>query len=150
LPFVAGDGAAFAAQGEARADNEGEADPSGEVQGFFDAADDAALGDLEAYPLHRLSEEEAVFGLADGRNGGAQELDAVFVEGALLVEFDGEVQGRLATQGGEHGVGAFAADDLGDRLDVEGFEVGHVSDLGVGHDRGGVGVRQDYSVPLVA
>ena len=78
---VVGRGAALTAQGEARADDEGEADLSGELQGFFDAVDDAALGDLEADALHRLAEEVPVLGLADGSDRRAEELDAVALRG---------------------------------------------------------------------
>jgi hypothetical protein len=53
------------AQGEARAYDERKADLSGEFQGFFDAVDDAALGDLEADALRRLAEEVPVLRLAN-------------------------------------------------------------------------------------
>ena len=66
------------------------------------------------------------------------------------MQFDGQVQGGLAAEGREQGVGAFAAQDLGDRFGCEGLDVGGVGDLGVGHDGGGVGVDEDHAVSLVA
>jgi hypothetical protein len=53
--------------------------------------------------LHGLREEPAVLGFADRRYGGAEELDIEFVQDARLVEFDGEVEGSLAAQGGKQG-----------------------------------------------
>src|SRR3712207_8395150 len=82
---------------------------------FGEVTDGSALGDLEGDALHRLAEELAILRLADGLDGGPEQLDAVLVEGTELVQLDGEVQGRLATEGREEGVRAFAADDLGDR-----------------------------------
>src|SRR5918997_1523306 len=78
------------------------------------------------------------------------QLDAVVVEDARLVQLDGEVERRLAAEGREEGVGAFAADDLLDRAGGQRFDVGRVGDLGVGHYGGGVRVHQDHAVALLA
>jgi hypothetical protein len=64
--------AALAAQGEARADDEGEPDLAGQLQSFFYATDDAALGDFEADALYRLAEELPILRLADGGDGGSE------------------------------------------------------------------------------
>ena len=75
-------------------------------------------------------EELSVFGFADRRDGGAQQLDAGLVQDARLVELDGQVQRRLAAEGREERVGSLAADDLSDRFGGQGLDVGGVGDLG--------------------
>src|SRR5215218_9186748 len=150
LAVVTGYGAALAAQGEAGADDEGEADPRGQLFGFGDVAYCAARGNLEPDALHRLPEEPAVLGLADGFGGGSEKLDAVIVEDAGLVQLDSEVQGGLATEGRKQSVGALAADDLCEGAGGEGLDVGGVGDFGVGHDGRGVRVHEDHAVTLVA
>src|SRR5215210_520021 len=104
------------AEGEARADDEGEADLRCEVLGPGEATDRAARGYFQADTAHGLREELAVLGLADRGDGGAEKLHIQFVEDAHLVEFDGKVEGRLAPQGREQGVGALAVQNLGDGL----------------------------------
>ena len=82
-----------------------------------DGVDELRLRRLEADLAHRVLEEQAVFGLLDGVDFGADQFDAVLIEHAGFGEFDGEIEAGLAADGGEQGVGAFAADDF--------FEVGH-------------------------
>src|SRR5829696_587473 len=148
--MVLGCGPPLAAEGEARADDEGEADLLSQLLGFGDAADRAAGGHFQADAAHGLGEELAVLGFADRWNSRPQELHVEVVEYALLVELDGHVEGGLSTQGGEQGVGAFAAQYLGDGLDRQGLDVGCVRDLGVRHYGRRVGVYEDDAVTLVA
>ncbi len=60
----------------------------------------------------------------------------------LTVQIGGEVQGGLPTQVGQHGVGPLGGDDFGQHLDVEGFDVGHIRETGIGHDRSRVRIDQ--------
>ena len=69
---------------------------------------------LQADLAHRVFEEQAVFGLLDGVDLGADQLDAVFFEHAGFGQFDREIQAGLAADGGEQRVGPFLADDLFD------------------------------------
>ena len=62
---------------------------------------------------------------------------------------EGDVQAGLAAEGGQERVRPFAADDLGDVLGGEGFDVGPVGGPGVGHDRRRVAVDEDDLVPLL-
>src|SRR5829696_1498798 len=72
------------------------------------------------------------------------------VEDARLAEFDGEVEGGLAPQGGEQRVGSLAAQYLGDGFGRQGLDVGCVRDLRVSHYGRRIGVYEDYAVTLVA
>ena len=104
---------------------------------------DDGLGGFGAAALHDALELLAVLAELDGLDVGADQLDVVLLQHAVLVQGDGGVQRGLPAQGRQDRVGAFLGDDLlhdlrGDRLDV-----GGVGELRVGHDGGRVGVDQD-------
>src|SRR5690606_27916508 len=111
------------------------------------ALDDAlptfALPDLAAERLDDLLEPVAVLTLVDRLHVGADQFDAVLLQDAVVVQGDGRVEGRLAAQGGQQGVGPLLGDDLLDELGGDRLDVGGVGDLRVGPDRRGVGVDQD-------
>src|SRR5579875_3653736 len=79
---------------------------------------------------------------ADRVDVRADELDVVLVQHALVVQRHRGVQRGLAAEGGQHRVGALDGDDLLQRLGGDRLHVGGVGELGVGHDRGRVGVDQ--------
>ena len=78
-------------------------------------ADDAA-GALAAELLDDLLELLAVLAALDRLDGGADQLDAVLLEDAGLVERHRAVEGGLAAEGREQRVGALLGDDLLDEL----------------------------------
>ena len=95
-------------------------------------------------------EQLAVLGGADGLGVGADQLGrAGRGDRAALDELHGEVERRLAAEGGQHRVGLLAVDDAAEHVDVERLDVGGVGELGVGHDRGRVGVGEDDAVALL-
>src|SRR5215211_1769122 len=147
---VGGGGASFAAQGEAGPDDKWEADLCCQFLGFGEAADRAAGGYIQADSAHGLGEELAVLGFTDRRDGRSEEFDACLLEDACLVEFDGEVEGGLASQGGEQRVGTLPAQYLGYGFGGEGLDVGYVCDLRVRHYGRRVGVYEDHAVTLLA
>ncbi len=65
---VIGDAAARAAQRERWPDDHRETDLAGELDAIFRVVDQRRLGHVEPDALHRVFEEEAVFGLLDGGN----------------------------------------------------------------------------------
>ena len=73
----------------------------------------------------------------------ADQLDAVLLEDARLVQRHRGVQRGLAAEGGEQRVRALLLDDLLDDLRGDRLDVGGVGELRVGHDRRRVGVDQD-------
>ena len=56
-----------------------------------------------------VAEERAVLGGADRVQVGADQLDPVLGQDAALGQLDGEVERRLAAEGGEERVGLLAA-----------------------------------------
>ena len=98
---IVGDAAAGAAQREAGPQNHRIADAIGERQPVFDVVHQLRLRRLEADLAHRILEQQAVFGLLDGFDLGADQLDAVLVEHAGFGQIDREIETGLAADGGE-------------------------------------------------
>ncbi len=141
---VVGDAASGSAHGEARADDEREgADILGGLPGFVHGLDGGGLRHVEADFVHGLFEELAVLALLNGVRLGSDHFDAVLLEDAGVEEFEGEVEGGLAAEGGEEGGRALLLDDLGDGVDRKRLDVGDIGELRVCHDRGRVGVDQN-------
>jgi hypothetical protein len=110
----------------------------------------AGGGRLEPDLLHGLLEELTILSLVDGVQLGADELDAVFLQGARLGESLREVERGLAAHGGQQRVGLLLDDDLLHSLGGHRTDVRAVRGLGVRHDRRGVGVEQNHIVSLRA
>ena len=140
---VVGDAAAGTAHGEAGAEDGGVAVLFAEREATFHVGDKLGKRGFEADFLHRVLEEETIFGLLDGVDFRADEFDAVLFENAGFGEFDREIEGRLAADGGEESVGTFFGDDFFEVLLRERLDVGAVGEVGIGHDRRRVGVDED-------
>ncbi len=111
LRLVVGDPAPRASQGEGGADDHGEAHLPGEVEALLYAPHKLPPGHLEADPLHGLLEGLPVLPLPYGLRLGPDELHAIFLQDALLVEGHGQVEARLPPQGGKEGVGGLPGED---------------------------------------
>ena len=111
--------------------------------------DDDRAGRLAAGTLHDALEGLAVLAEVDGVNVRANQLDVVLLEDAALAQLDGRVQSGLAAQGRQDSVGLFLRDNLLDHLGGDGFNVGGVRELGVGHDGCRVGVHEDDAHALL-
>ena len=92
-----------AAQGERWADDDRESDLAGELEPIFSVVDQRRLGNVEPDPLHRVFEDEAVFGLLDGLNVRADQCHVVLFEHATVGKLDREIQRGLSANGGQHG-----------------------------------------------
>ena len=79
---------------------------------------------------------------------GADQLDVVLFQHAVVGQVERAVQRGLAAHGGQQRIGLLALDDLLDRLPRDGLDIGDVRRFGVGHDGGGVAVDQDGPVTL--
>ena len=141
-----GDPAAAPAEREGRPHNR----RYGAVVQLLDRGHDHARRNGQPDSRHRCTEERAVLGGADRMQVGADQLDPVLGEDAVLGQLDGEVERGLSAEGWEQRIGLLAADDLGDRHGVERLEVGRVGPLRVGHDRRRVRVREHDPVALCA
>ena len=145
---VVGNTAARAAQGEAGTNDGGEAQGLLNVPRFFHAVGNAGTGRSQTNLGHGVLELQSVFGFVNGFGRGANQLDFVFFEHAVVPQVQSAVERSLATHGGQDRIGALFGDDLLNRLPGDGLDVGHVGRGRVGHDRGRVAVDQDNFVAL--
>ena len=122
----------------------------GRASEVVERLDDHRARHGEPAALHGLAEELAVLGPPDHVDPRAEKLDAELFEHARRVELDGEVERRLAAERGQQRVGALAAEDVGDALQVERLDVRPVGEPGVGHDRRRVRVDDDRPVAVLA
>ena len=148
LGLVIGDAAARAAQREARPDDRGQAGACQHGKGFLHRMRHARAGRFEANLVHRLAETLAVFGLVDGVGIGADHLDAVLLQRAVVKQAQRRVQRRLPAHCWQQRIGALLGDDLGDDFGRDRLYIGRVGHFRVGHDGGGVRVHQDHPVAL--
>ena len=139
-----GDAAACAAEGEGGADDEGPGtDGRGDGAGLVEGVGGAGAREVEADGEHGFLELLAILGAVDAGGVGADELHTEATQGAAAVEIHGEVEGRLAAEGGEERIGAFALEDGLEALRGEGLDVGAVGGGRVGHDGGRIGIHED-------
>ncbi len=147
--LVVGDPAAGAAQGKAWADDRREAGSFQHFKGLLDSIGNPAACAFEPDPVHRLAEALAVFRLVDRIGVGADHLHAEPLQRAIVEQRERGVERGLPAHRRQQRVGPLLLDDLGDDLGRDRLDVGGVGELGIGHDRGGVGVDQDHPVPLL-
>ncbi len=147
---VVGDTATAAAQGEAGTDDGRVADAGLDVDRFFQRVRDRSGRALQADLTHGHAEQLAVFGHADRIALGADQLDVVLLQHAVVGQVQRAVQRGLAAHGRQQRVGLFLGDDLLDRLPVDRLDVDGVGHLRVGHDGGRIAVDQHHAVTLVA
>jgi hypothetical protein len=105
LLAVVGDAAAAAAQGEAGADDGGIADAGLDIQRLLQRARDFGLRAFQPDLLHRHAEQLAVLGHHDGLALGADQLDAVFLQHAVVGQVERAVQRGLAAHRRQQRIG---------------------------------------------
>ena len=132
-----------AAEGKARTQHAGISHALGDGLGVCHAVGIARARDLQANLGHGLVKELAVLAALDSGQVAADHLDAVFVERAVLCQFDGGVQTGLAAQRGQQRVRALFLDYALDKLGGDRLNIGAVGQARVGHDGRRVGIDQD-------
>ena len=106
-----GDAAAAAAEGVGGADDQGQAHTGGDLAGFGHGVDGDVVRFGFADFVEESAEKIAIFGAADGLQGGSQQSDVVAFQDAGVGQGHGEVESGLAAEGGEQTVGPLAGDD---------------------------------------
>jgi hypothetical protein len=150
LLAVERDAGAGAAECEAGTDHRGQADLREHLAGLGKRLHDPPATGLEADLPHRLLEDLAVLAATDRLGPGTDHLDAMLCQHAVPLQLQGEVEGRLAAERGEHGVGLLDLDHLLEHLPGERFDVGAVGRTWIGHDRGRVRIHQHDAVAVLA
>ena len=95
-------------------------------------------------------EDLTVLAALDGVDVGTDQLDAVTLERAALVQCDRRVERRLATEGRQDRIGPLLGNDALDELRRDRLDVRGVGELGVGHDGRRIGVHEDDPEPLIS
>ena len=150
LTGVVGDARPQAAQGERGPHHQRVAEFGRCLLAIGDRVADEAPRHLSANLGDDLLEPAPVLAGPDRLDVGADQLDAVAGQRARLVQRDRRVERRLAAQRGQHRVRPLLRDHLLQYVQRDRLHVGRVGELGVGHDRRRVGVRQDHPVTLGA
>ena len=119
-------------------------------RGLSDGVDEMPGGHLQPRLVHRLLEQLPILRRADRLETGPDQLHAVLFEHSGFGQLHRPVQRRLSAHGGQEGIRSLELDDLGAGLGRDGFHVGSLRRLRVGHDRGGVAVDEDDLVALLA
>ena len=130
LLAVVGDAAAAAAEGEAGADDGRVTDLGLDLDRLLEGLRDLGLRAFQPDFLHRHAEQLAVLGHADGLALGADQLDAVLLQHAVVGQVERAVQRGLPAHGRQQRVGLFLGDDLLDRLPVDRLDVDRVGHFG--------------------
>ncbi len=136
LIHVVSDTAAGAAQGIGRTHDQGEAHLPGKLLGCIHTLHDGALRNGLMQFLHGFLEQFPVFCLHNAGDLGAQELYVVFLQDALLIQFNGQVQADLAAQGSQQGIRAFLGNDGFQEFHIQGFHIHPVGNVHISHDGG--------------
>ena len=134
---------------EGGTNDEGVAELGGGRVALLHRVGDERASNLGARTLDDLLELLAVLAGADRVNRRADQLDVEALKNAHLGQGDGRIEGRLATEGGQEGVGAFLLDNRSHDLRGDRLDVGRVGDTRVGHDGGRVGVDEDDAQALL-
>ena len=145
---VVGHAAARAAKRKGRAHNKGEGQLVAELAHVFDGAGNAAGGHIEADVFHGLAEQFAALGFFDNVGACADKLNAAFRQNAALGKPKSGVQSRLTAKRRQESVGALFSDDCGKGLLLDGFHIGGVSHMRIGHDGSRIGIDQHHLVPF--
>ena len=111
---------------------------------------DAGARDVEPDPQHRFLEKLAVFAFRDGLRVRADQFHVVPHQGAVAIQFHGNIERGLASHRRQDRVRFFPREnrfhDFGrDRLDVS-----PVGEFRVGHDRGRVRIHEHDLVAFLA
>ena len=93
---VIGDAAAGASQRERRPHDYGKANLARKFQPIFGAVHQRRLGHVEPDLLHRVFEEETVFGFLNGRDIRANQAHVIFFQNAAVGKFDCQIQRSLS------------------------------------------------------
>ena len=111
--------------------------------------DNLCAGVFEPDLCHCLAEEFPVLSLFNRAGFRANQLNAVFLQNACLLQIQRAVQRSLTAHGGKQSVGLFPRDDFLDEIGCDRFDISGIGEARIGHDRRGIGVYQDNPVAFI-
>ncbi len=134
--------AAFAAHGIRRTKDYRIPQFFSDRQGFLHGFGDVASGHFHADFRHGPFEFFPVLTSLDGIHLNADDFNAVFVQYPGFRQFGTQVQSGLTAQIWQQRIRPLLGDDLFDPLNIQRFDIGHISCLRVRHDGGRIGIHQ--------
>ena len=93
--------------------------------------------------FHRILKQLAVFGQFDGLHIGPDELYAVSLQDALLLQLHRQVQRGLCAHRGQQRIRLFDLNNLLNNLGRQRLNIGRIGKLRVGHNRSRVAIHQN-------
>ena len=129
-------------------DDDGQADFTDDLPGFFKVFYIAAGRHLQSDSFHCGLEESAVLGLADRLRVCSDHLHPVGLQHAQFGQFHGHIQPCLSSHGGKQGIGPLLIDDLFNKFRQNRLDVGAVRNQGVGHDGRRIAVHEHDLIPF--
>ena len=148
--FIISNAATRAAHGERRANQRGKAHFGLRRQRLFHGVAHKRLRRVQADFGHRLFKAAAVFGFINRIFRGANQLHIVFRQHAVFGQIQRTIERRLPAHGGQNGIGALFGDNLFHRLPHNRLDIGDIGHIGVGHNRGRIGIDEDDFIALFA
>ena len=148
--FIISNAATRAAHGERRANQRGKAHFGLRRQRLFHGVAHKRLRRVQADFGHRLFKAAAVFGFINRIFRGANQLHIVFRQHAVFGQIQRAIERRLPAHGGQNGIGALFGDNLFHRLPHNRLDIGDIGHIGVGHNRGRIGIDEDDFIALFA
>ena len=139
-----------AAHGEARPHHCRQADLVDPRAGFLDRLHCLAEGRFQADLVHRFLKPLAALGLVDHVGIGADHLDAILLEHAMLRKIHRHIEPRLSAERRQQRIGPLLLDHLGDDFPGERLDVGAIGGRRIGHDRRRIRVHQHDLVAFFA
>ena len=130
------------AEDETGTDHRRIAELADRLLGVLERLDVEGARRLQPGLLHELLESSPVLGSVDGIERRTDQLDTELLEHTEVSELHGDIECRLTSQGREYGIWPFLAQDLGHHLRRDGLDVRGIGELGIGHDRRGVGIDE--------
>ena len=144
LLAVVGHATADPPQGKAGTNNDGISDFGSRLPGLVHVPGNPVFWNPQTNAAHGIAELLPVFRLEDHRQGCTNHLHPQPLQNTCLSHLHSHVKTRLASQGREDGIRPLPLYHFFKYLRCNGFHVGAVGRLGVGHDRGGIAVDEDH------
>ena len=141
--FEVDDAAAFATQGEGAAQHYRQAYHADRSACFQGRVTCPAAGGLDTNLSQTLDEQVSVFGIADGLDRRAQNLDAMLRKHTAVMQRETAVQGSLAAERERDRIHALFDDDFLDEFRGDGDEIDAIRQSRAGLDSGDVRVHQN-------
>ena len=109
-----------------------------------------SIDHFEPDRLHRITKALAVLGFIDRVLRCPDHLNTELLQHPVTHQIQGTVQASLAPHRGQQYIRALFFNNQRDSFPGDRFNIGGIRELGIGHDRGGIGIHQNDPVALFA